>query len=412
MIDLVMLREYPEQVREKILKKDPDFPVDRFIELEKQCHSLIRDIEELRHEKNILAKSAQKGVTPEIREQSKQIQNKIDALHDTYTQVHTTFQELYLMCPNLPADDLPVGNKEANKVVKTVGKKPTFAFEPKNHVELGKALGWFDFEAAAQMTGTNFALYKGDAVRMVYSLAMMMLNNNVKHGYAPVLPPYLVTQQSLINASNFPRFKDNVYAVADADLYLTPTAEVNITNLYRDTIFVASDLPQNSTAWTSCFRREAGTYGATERGLIRIHQFEKVELYTVCTPEQATAEHERMVACAESILEQLGLHYRVSLLATQDSSFASSKTYDIEVWMPGQGAYYEVSSSSNCTDFQARRTGIRYKKQANDKPQYAYTLNTSSLALPRLMVALMETYQQPDGTIEWPAVLRNVSITF
>ncbi|MFI4919972.1 MAG: aminoacyl--tRNA ligase-related protein [Legionellales bacterium] len=216
----------------------------------------------------------------------------------------------------------------------------------------------------------------------------------------------------MTNASNFPRFKDNVYKVSDENLYLTPTAEVNITNLYRDTIFAAQDLPQRTTAWTSCFRKEAGTYGATERGLIRIHQFEKVEAYTVCTPEQAQAEHERMLACAESILQKLGLHYRVSLLAAQDCSFAAFKTYDIEVWMPGQKAYYEVSSSSNCTDFQARRTGIRYKKQPADKAQYAYTLNTSSLALPRLMVALMETYQQEDGSIVWPEALKNISIQF
>lgn len=412
MIDLALVREYPEKFKQLVLKKDPAFPVERFIRLEKQVFYAQREIEDLRAEKNRLAKEAQKGVTAEIRQAAHNVGQVLKEKEHLWHALASEFNDLYLHCPNLPAADLPDGGKEANTVVKVVGTQPTFDFEPKNHVELGKHLGWFDFEAAAAMTGSNFALYTGDAVRMLYSLTMLMLNNNVAHGFNPVLPPYLVTERSLINASNFPRFKDNVYTVAEDGLYLTPTAEVNITNLYRDALFTAQELPQRSTAWTSCFRREAGTYGAHERGLIRIHQFEKVEVYTVCTPEQADAEHERMVACAEAILQKLGLHYRISLLAAQDCSFASHKTYDIEVWMPGQKAYYEVSSSSNCTDFQARRTGIRFKKQPGDKAQYAYTLNTSSLAVPRLMVALMETYQQADGSVVWPDALKSVRIDF
>ncbi len=412
MINLIFVREHPEDFKRLILRKSPSFPIDRFISLEKQVSVAQREIEQLRAEKNRLAKEAQKGITPEIRQESQKISAELKQMEPFFEKIEAEFKDLYLHCPNIPAEDIPEGNKEANKVIKTVGQQPHFTFEPKNHVELGKKLGWFDFEAAATMTGTNFALYKGDAVRMLYSLTIMMLNNNVKHGFNPVLPPYLVNEQSLINASNFPIFKDSVYAVPEDKLYLTPTAEVNITNLYRDTILTIDQLPERSTAWTSCFRREAGTHGAHERGLIRIHQFEKVELYTVCTPESAQEEHERMVACAESILKSLGLHYRVSLLAAQDCSFASSKTYDIEVWMPGQKAYYEVSSSSNCTDFQARRTGIRFKRHAQDKAQYAYTLNTSSLAVPRLMVALMETYQQADGSIVWPESLKNISIQF
>ncbi|MBY0110339.1 MAG: serine--tRNA ligase [Candidatus Babeliaceae bacterium] len=412
MIDLALVRDNPEQFKKLLLKKDPAFPANHFIELEKNHAHLKREIEHLRSEKNRLAKEAQRGITPEIRQASQKTGAELKEKELLFQTLDHEFNELYLHCPNLPAEDIPEGNKESNKVIKIVGKQPTFTFEPKNHVELGKQLGWFDFEAAAAMTGSNFALYKGDAVRLLYSLTMMMLNNNVEHGFNPVLPPYLVTEQSLTNASNFPRFKDNVYKVAEDNLYLTPTAEVNITNLYRDTIFAAHELPQRVTAWTSCFRREAGTYGAHERGLIRIHQFEKVEVYTVCTPDQAQSEHERMVACAEAILQKLGLHYRISLLAGQDCSFASHKTYDIEVWMPGQKAYYEVSSSSNCTDFQARRTGIRFKKQPADKAQYAYTLNTSSLAVPRLMVALMETYQQENGSIVLPEALKNISIQF
>jgi seryl-tRNA synthetase len=211
-------------------------------------------------------------------------------------------------------------------------------------------------------------------------------------------------------ASNFPKFRDQVYAVPEDGLFLTPTSEVNLSNLYRDKILSAEQLPIRMTSWTSCFRREAGGYGATERGLIRIHQFEKLELYTICEPEKSFQELDRMIACAESILKKLDLHYRISLLAAQDCSFPSAKTYDIEVWMPGQGAYYEVSSCSNCTDFQSRRGKIRYKAKEGDKAHLVHTLNASSLALPRLMVALMETYQQADGSIALPEILKRETV--
>lgn len=410
MINLALLRENQQYVLGKLKEKDPSFDGVRLVRLDEEVRDLKSSVEALRQEKNQLAKMGQQGVTPEAREKSIALSRELKDKEVLLKEKEAAFQDLYLRCPNIPFDGIPLGNKEANEVVKMVGEQPKFNFDVRNHVELGNALGWFDFEAAAAMTGTNFALYKGDAVKLLYSLTTLMLNNNMRHGYSPVIPPYLVTEKSLENASNFPRFKDQVYAVEADGLYLTPTAEVNLTNLYRDHIFAQEELPVRMTAWTSCFRREAGTYGSAERGLIRIHQFEKVELYTVCTPEMAQQEHERMLACAEDILQQLGLHYRVSLLAAQDCSFASAKTYDIEVWMPGQKAYYEVSSSSNCTDFQARRTQIRYRSQQNQKTQLVYTLNSSSLALPRLMVALMETYQQEDGSIKLPEVLKSVSL--
>jgi len=224
------------------------------------------------------------------------------------------------------------------------------------------------------------------------------------------LPSALLNAKSLEVASNFPKFKEQVYALPEDGLYLTPTSEVNLANLYRDKILMADELPIRMTSWTSCFRREAGTYGAHERGLIRIHQFEKVELYSICEPKDSQAEQDRMVACAEDILQQLGLHYRISLLAMQDCSFPSAKTYDIEVWLPGQNAYYEVSSVSNCTDFQARRGLIRFKKSVDQKTQLTHTLNGSSLALPRLMVAIMEVFQQPDGSVQIPEVLKKDSL--
>ncbi len=260
------------------------------------------------------------------------------------------------------------------------------------------------------MTGSNFVLYKNDGVKLIYALTMLMLKHNQEHGYSLVLPPYLVNEESLTIASNFPKFREQVYKVTEDQLFLTPTAEVSLANMYRDNIFTQQELPMRMTAWTSCFRREAGAYGANERGFIRIHQFEKVELYTYCEPENSDQELDRMVACAEDILQKLGLHYRISLLAAQDCSFPSSKTFDIEVLFPSQNKYMEVSSCSNCGDFQARRGGMRYRENSMSKPRLVHTLNASSLAIPRLMVALMETYQQEDGTIKLPEILKSYGV--
>ncbi len=410
MIDRNVLRDAPSVFIEKIKKKEPSFEAKRLVDLEHEQVKIQQHVETLRHKKNELADQAKSGITPELRNQSIEVGKQLKDQEAELARIESEFNELYLSCPNIPEDDLPVGGKEANRVVRTVGAKKTFSFEPKNHLDLGTKLGWLNFEAAAVMTGSQFPLYKGEAVKLMYALTMFMLKNNMKHGYEPVLPPYLVNEKSLVVASNFPKFKDQVYAVPEDNLYLIPTAEVSLANLYRNQIIPAEQLPINLTAWTSCFRREAGNYGATERGLIRVHQFEKIELFTLCEPENSHKELERMLACAETILQALGLHYRVSLLATQDCSFASARTYDIEVWMPGQQAYYEVSSVSNCTDFQARRGGIRYRKTASSKPAFVHTLNGSSLALSRLMVALIETYQQPDGTVAIPEVLKHEGI--
>lgn len=425
MIDLALLRENPDRIRTLVHKKDPTYNIDQLIDLDAQVRVIRQAVEDLRHEKNELAKQARGGVTPELRERSIMIGKELKTKEAELEALEQKFNELYLFCPNIPADEIPVGNKESNKVVKVIGEKPfqkkdfineyyfsnqEVKYPIKNHVELGTDLGWFDFDAAARMAGSNFALYKGDAVKLLYALAMFMLKNNIKHGFELVLPSVLVNAKSLEVTGNFPKFRDQAYKVPEDDLYLTPTAEVNLGNLYRDHILRIEDLPIRMTAWTSCFRREAGTYGATERGLIRIHQFEKVELYTICAPDKSQHELERMLACAEDILQQLGLHYRVSLLAAQDCSFASAKTYDIEVWLPGQGQYYEVSSVSNCTDFQARRGKIRFKIDATSKTELVHTLNGSSLALPRLMVAIMETYQQPDGSIKIPDILKKEAL--
>ncbi len=406
MIDLNLLRTDPAFFTQLLKQKEPSFDVEHLIALDSQLRTLRQEVESLRHKKNELADQAKGGVTDALRMQSIEVGKSLKQKETLLNELHDEFNDLYLACPNVPAADLPHGGKENNQIVRESGSKPTFNFQPKNHLDLMNALGWIDFERAAIITGSNFALYKGDAVKMLYALANMMFKHNVQHGFQPVLPPYLVNEKSLIVSSNFPKFRDQVYSVPEDELFLTPTSEVMLANMYRDHIFAERDLPVCMTAWTSCFRREAGGYGAHERGLIRIHQFEKLELFTICEPEKSFDELDKMVACAESILKKLGLHYRTSLLAGQDCSFASAKTYDIEVWMPGQGVYQEVSSCSNCTDFQARRGAIRYKKVEESKTTLVHTLNASSLALPRLMVALIETYQQPDGTIILPDILQ------
>jgi len=406
MIDLGFLREHSEIAVALLKKKDPSFAAEDLVRLDQQVKTLRLDVETLRHKKNELAQQGKSGVTDQLREQSKKVGTELKEKEQQLQELDKKFKALYLRCPNIPLEDVPAGGKEHNVVIKEVGEKPIFSFPLKNHIELGIQNGWLDFETAATITGSNFALYKGEAVKLLYALTMMMLKNNMEHGYEPILPPYLVNETSLEVAGNFPKFKDQVYAIPEDDLYLTPTAEVNLTNLYRNKILSSEQLPHRFTSWTSCFRREAGGYGASERGLIRIHQFEKVELYAICEPNNSKDELDRMIACAESILQKLGLHYKISLLAAQDCSFPSAKTYDIEVWMPGQNAYFEVSSCSMCTDFQARRGSIRYKEKPEGKANLVNTLNGSSLALPRLMVALMETYQQEDGSIVLPEILK------
>ena len=266
MIDLGLLREKTAVVIEGLKKKDPAFDAQQLYDLDCQVRKIRLDVEQLRHKKNEMAAQAKGGITPELREASIAVSKQLKEKEQELLVVEAAFNDLYLACPNLPEDDLPIGNKEANKVIKVVGEKPTFSFEVKNHLDLAVALGWLNFDEAAVMTGSNFALYKGDAVKMIYALTMMMLKNNIKHGYEPILPPYLVNEQSLIVASNFPKFKDQVFSVPEDKLYLTPTAEVNLANLYRDKILSVQQLPIRLTAWTSCFRREAGGYGANERG--------------------------------------------------------------------------------------------------------------------------------------------------
>jgi len=410
MIDLALLRKDKNYIVELSKRKDPSFDIEKLAQLDEEVRRLRLISENLRHEKNEIVEQSKLSRTDESIAKSRKISQDLKHVEDDLKIIEAQFEDLYLRCPNIIEKELPVGGKESNFEIKNWGSQPNFNFPLLNHLELGKLNNWFDFEAAAAMTGSQFALYKGDAVKLVYALMMYMFNNNVNHGFYPILPPYLVNEKALTIASNFPRFKEEVYAVEKDGLYLTPTSEVNLTNLYQNRILEAEQLPIRMTSWTSCFRREAGGYGAAERGLIRLHQFEKCELYTICEPEKYKEEQDLMLSCAENILQSLGLHYRIMLLAAQDCSFASAKTYDIEVWLPAQGIYKEISSISNCTDFQSRRALIRYKDSVNSKSRLVYTLNGSSLALPRLLVAIMETYQQEGGKIELPEVLKTIKI--
>jgi len=406
MIDLNLLRENPERIIAAIGKKDPQYDVTKLMQLDKELRVIKSEVEQLRCHKNELAKQGRSGITPELREQSIALNRQLSDKEKSLEILEHEFKDYYLSCPNILLDEVPAGNKEENVVVRMFGEKPTFSFTPKNHLELGEKLGWLDFETSAKISGASLALYKSECVTLLFSLAMFMLKHNRKHGFNFVLPSIFVNETSLETTGNFPKFRDQVFAVPSDDLFLTPTSEVNLTNMYRDHIFASSDLPMRMTAFTSCFRREGGAYGSSERGLIRMRQFEKVEIVAMCHPDDSEQEHQRMLACAEGILQALGLHYRVVLLAGQDASWASAKTYDLEVWCPGQNEYKEVSSISNCIDFQARRGMIRFKETATSKTQLVHTLNGSSLALPRLMVALMETYQQEDGSIKIPEILK------
>lgn len=406
MIDLTLLRENPERIIAALSKKDPHYDVAKLIQLDKELRAIKSEVEQLRCNKNELAKQGRSGITPELREKSIAINRQLQDKEQALAILEHEFNDYYLACPNILLDEVPAGNKEENVVVSMFGEKPTFSFTPKNHLELGEKLGWLDFETSAKISGASLALYKGECVSLLFSLVMFMLKHNRKHGFNFVLPSVFVNETSLETTGNFPKFKDQVFAVPSDDLFLTPTSEVNLTNMYRDHIFAGSDLPMRMTAFTSCFRREGGAYGSSERGLIRMRQFEKVEIVAMCHPDNSEQEHQRMLACAEGILQALGLHYRVVLLAGQDASWASAKTYDLEVWCPGQNEYKEVSSISNCIDFQARRGMIRFKENPTSKTQLVHTLNGSSLALPRLMVALMETYQQEDGSIKIPEIIK------
>lgn len=344
------------------------------------------------------------GILAEV----EKLKSQVKELETLAAQADLDVQQIALTLPNKPHASVPKGaGAEDNKEVKKFGVPKAFSFKAKEHWELGEALDIIDFERAGKTTGTRFAFLKGAAARMERALIQFMMDvHSTQHGYTEMIPPFIVNSNSLLGTGQFPKFKEDVFHLSGTDYYLIPTAEVPVTNYYNNEILNESDLPKSFTAYSPCFRSEAGSAGRDTKGLIRQHQFDKVELMTFCLPDQSFAAHEALTGHAEAILEKLGLPYKRMLLCTGDMGFGSAKTYDLEVWLPGQQAYREISSCSNFEDFQARRAGIRYRPQGGGKPQFVHTLNGSGLAVGRTLIAILENYQRKDGSIEIPQVLR------
>jgi seryl-tRNA synthetase len=382
--------------------------------LDAERRALIQEVEGLRHRQRqvgeeIARRGKAKQDASELKAEMKAVAERVKQGDARLDEVKSAIERFLLVVPNVPDAGVPVGkDAAANVEVRRVGTPRVFAFAPRAHWDLGPDLGILDFERAARISGARFAVYWGLGARLERALIQFMVDLHTGRGYREVIPPYLVTAQTLAGTGQLPKFEGDLFktSAGDRDLYLIPTAEVPLTNLHRDEILDAARLPKRYVSFTPCFRSEAGSHGKDVRGLIRQHQFHKVELVKLTTPETSMAELEGMVADAEEVLKRLGLPYRVIVLSTGDMGFAAAKTYDIEVWLPGQEAYREISSCSNCTDFQARRAGLRYRPEPGAKPRLVHTLNGSGLAVGRTLIAVLENYQQEDGTVVVPDVLR------
>jgi len=382
--------------------------------LDTERRALIREVEALRHRQHVTGeeiarRGKAKADASELKAEMKGVADRIKQGDARLEEVKAAIERFLLVVPNVPDPSVPVGrDAAANVEVRRVGEPRVFDFEPKAHWDLGPELGILDFERAARLSGARFAVYWDLGARLERSLIQLMLDLHGSRGYREVIPPYLVTADTLTGTGQLPKFEGDLFKTwaGDRELYLIPTAEVPLTCLHRDEILDASELPKKYVAFTPCFRSEAGSYGKDVRGLIRQHQFHKVELVKLTTPESSMGELEGMVADAEEVLKRLGLPYRVVVLSTGDMGFAAAKTYDIEVWLPGQQAYREISSCSNCTDFQARRASLRYRPEPGAKPRFLHTLNGSGLAVGRTLIAVLENYQQKDGSVTIPSALR------
>ena len=413
MLDIRLIREKPDFVKERLATRGGDAGslVDSILECDTVRRALETQLQKLNADRKRISKEI--GMRRAKGEDTASVENEVRAMGDDTarlnqeaTEADSRQRELLLQLPNLPHPGAPIGaDAEANPVVRTWGEKPHLA-SPKSHIELGAELGLFDLERATRMTGSAFACYTGQGARLERALINFMLDLHTReHGYTEVSPPFVIRKEALEGTGQLPKFEEQLYRCERDELYLAPTAEVPVTNLHREEILGLGELPKRYVAYTPCFRREAGSAGLGTRGLIRVHQFDKVELVKMTTPENSFAELEKLTGHAEKVLQLLGLHYRVIELCTGDLGFGGAKTYDIEVWAPGQDGYLEVSSCTNFEDFQARRLSLRYK-DAEGKNRFCHTLNGSGTALPRIYVALLETYQQPDGSILIPEALR------
>jgi seryl-tRNA synthetase len=405
------LRENADHYRQALKNRGANVDLERFLELDLERRRTIAEVEQLKAKKNAASqeiatlKKNKQDATSQI-EAMKAAGDEIKTFDDRLGEIERELQSLELFFPNVPHESVPVGRDESdNRVERHWGTKPSFNFTPKAHWELGESLGILDFDRAAKVTGARFSFLIGAAAKLNRALMNFMLDVHERQGYTEVLAPFIVNADSLRGTGQLPKFEEDLFKLRhEKELYLIPTAEVPVTNIFRDEILDAGGLPIRYSAYTPCFRSEAGSYGKDTRGLIRQHQFEKVEMVKFTAPEQSWEELEKLVADAEEILQRLNLHYRVITLSTGDMGFSSAKTYDIEVWLPGQETYREISSCSNFTDFQARRANIRYRGEK--KTSFVHTLNGSGLPLGRTLVAVLENYQQADGSVVVPEALR------
>ena len=413
MIDVRLLRDDPESLRKALEAKNESVDLDRLIELDGRRRELAKALDEMNRRRNEQSKTIGSKIkagqdADALRAEVRALGEKIKAAEGESGEVDTEYKALLLQVPNRPHPSTPPGkNEEDNKVLSEWGEKPSLDFGPKPHWELGEKLGILDLAAGAKIAGSGFPLWRGAGAALQRALINWMIDvHTTKHGYTEIAPPYLVTSDVLTGTGQLPKLADDMYRIEAEDLWLIPTAEVPVTNLHREEILAGDRLPIRYCAYTPCFRREAGSYGREVRGITRVHQFDKVEMVQIVRPEESPDALEKLRSHAETLLQDLGLHYRVLELCTGELSFASSRTYDLEVWAPGMDLWLEVSSCSNFEDFQARRAGIRFRPEKGAKPRFVHTLNGSGLALPRTVIALMETFQQPDGSIRIPEALR------
>lgn len=416
MLDLIYVRENLDSVRAALGTRGFQAELlDRFAEIDAERRRVIGEADSINQQRNASSKEIGALMQAGKRDEADARKAEVAGLKEKQAQLESArddaesaMREILINLPNIPAEDVPVGPDEsANKEIRRWGDPREFDFEPKDHVDLGEALGILDLERATKIAGSRFAILNGAGARLERALVNFMLDiHTTEHGYTETLPPFLVNRTSLFGTNQLPKFEEDLFHIKDErEFALIPTAEVPVTNYHSGEILDEADLPKYFTAYTPCFRSEAGSYGRDTRGLIRQHQFEKVELVKLTAPENSNDEHEKLTANAERILQLLGLPYRTVVLSTGDMGFGAKKTYDIEVWLPSQKTYREISSCSNCGDFQARRMNLRFRRGGGGKPEYVHTLNGSGLAVGRTWIAILENYQQADGTIQLPEIL-------
>ena len=411
MIDMKVIRESPELVQKALEQRGIAFDLDPLVKLDKQHRNLLQQLEELRAKHNQMSKQIGKGGgdKQELIAQMRQIGDEIPSLQQEVNQTKSKLEALLLELPNILHPSVPLGKDEASNItVRSWGEPESFSFKPLPHWELGGKLGILDIPTGVKLSGTRFYVLKELGARLQRALISFMLDLHInKHGYKEIYPPFMVKRECMVGSGNLPKFSDNLYHDEEDDFWFIPTAEVTLTNLHRDEILDAAMLPLHYVAYTPCFRREKMSAGKDTRGIKRGHQFDKVELYKLTEPEKSEEELEKLVGDAEEVCRELEIPYKVRQLCSGELGFAACKTYDIEVWASGCDEWLEVSSCSNCSDFQARRANIRYRPEGSGKPQFVHTLNGSGLALPRLFIAVLENYQQADGTIMVPGALKD-----